>query len=74
MSLPPGRRVTRVELLRAETDIPFTGGADAIEFTIPRVLDYEVRRAVFRMRGLVTALPTRQKMRSFCISAPTRGP
>ena len=42
MSLPQGRRVTRVELLRAETNIPFTGGADAIEFTIPRVLDYEV--------------------------------
>ena len=42
MSLPQGRRVTRVELLRAETDIPFTGGGDAIEFTIPGVLDYEV--------------------------------
>ena len=26
MSLPQGRRVTRVELLRAETDIPFRGG------------------------------------------------
>jgi hypothetical protein len=42
MSLPPGRRVTRVELLRAETNIPFTGGAGKIEFTIPRVVDYEV--------------------------------
>jgi hypothetical protein len=42
MSLPPGRRVTRVELLRAGTNIPFTGGAGKIEFTIPRVLDYEV--------------------------------
>jgi hypothetical protein len=42
MSLPRGRRVTRVELLRAETNIPFTGGGDAIEFTIPGVLDYEV--------------------------------
>jgi hypothetical protein len=42
MSLPQGRRVTRVELLRAETNIPFTGGAGTIEFTIPRVLDYEV--------------------------------
>ena len=42
MSLPQGRRVTRVELLRGETDIPFTGGAGTIEFTIPRVLDYEV--------------------------------
>ena len=42
MSLPPGRRVTRVELLRAEKNIPFTGGSGTIEFTIPRVLDYEV--------------------------------
>jgi len=42
MSVPPGRRVTRVELLRAETDIPFIGGSGTIEFTIPGVLDYEV--------------------------------
>ena len=42
MSLPPGRRVTRVELLRAEKDIPFTGGSGTVEFTIPTVLDYEV--------------------------------
>ena len=42
MSLPPGRHVTRVELLRAETDIPFSAGAGTIEFTIPSVLDYEV--------------------------------
>ncbi len=42
MSLPQGRRVTRVELLRAETNIPFAGGTGTIEFTIPGVLDYEV--------------------------------
>ena len=42
MSLPKGRRVTRVELLRAEKNIPFTGGSGSIEFTIPSVLDYEV--------------------------------
>ena len=42
MSLPQGRRVTRVELLRGEKDIPFAAGTGAIEFTIPRVLDYEV--------------------------------
>ena len=42
MSLPQGRRVTRVELLRAEKNIPFTGGAGTVEFTIPSVLDYEV--------------------------------
>jgi Hypothetical glycosyl hydrolase 6/Beta-galactosidase trimerisation domain len=42
MSLPAGRRVTRVELLCAGKDIPFSGGRDSIEFTIPGVLDYEV--------------------------------
>jgi hypothetical protein len=42
MSLPQGRRVTRVELLRAEASIPFIGGIGKIEFTIPKVLDYEV--------------------------------
>jgi hypothetical protein len=42
MALPAGRRVTRVELLRAERQIPFVGGAGKIEFTIPRVVDYEV--------------------------------
>ena len=42
MTLPPGRRVTRVELLRAGTDIPFRIAGGAIEFSIPRVLDYEV--------------------------------
>jgi hypothetical protein len=44
--LPPGRRVTRVELLRAERDIPFHATGDAtsnlVEFTIPSVTDYEV--------------------------------
>jgi hypothetical protein len=42
MSLPQGRRVTQVGLLRAETSIPFIGGRGKIEFTIPKVLDYEV--------------------------------
>jgi hypothetical protein len=46
MSLPQGRRVTRVELLRAETNVPFTGGSGMIEFTIPSVLDYEVAALV----------------------------
>jgi hypothetical protein len=31
-----------VELLRAGTNIPFTAAAGTIEFTIPRVADYEV--------------------------------
>jgi hypothetical protein len=42
MTLPAGRRVTRVQLLRAEADIPFRVSGGAIEFTIPKVLDYEV--------------------------------
>jgi len=42
MKLPAGRRVTRVELLRAETVIPFRQSAGQIEFTIPQVVDYEV--------------------------------
>ena len=42
MTLPAGRLVTRIELLRAGTDIPFEMAGATIEFTIPRVLDYEV--------------------------------
>ena len=42
MSLPAGRRVTRVELLRAGKDIPYNARAGAIEFTVPAVEDYEV--------------------------------
>jgi hypothetical protein len=42
MKLPAGRRVTRVELLRAETDVPFALTDGAIEFTVPKVVDYEV--------------------------------
>jgi hypothetical protein len=34
--------VTRVELLRAERDIPFHFAGDSVEFTIPSVSDYEV--------------------------------
>ncbi len=42
MTLPPGRRVTRVELLKAETNIAFRATGGAVEFTIPKVVDYEV--------------------------------
>lgn len=42
MTLSAGRRITRVELLRAETNIPFRSAGGAVEFTIPRVVDYEV--------------------------------
>jgi len=42
LAVPAGRRVTRVELLRAERDIPFTRGQGTIEFTIPKIVDHEV--------------------------------
>jgi hypothetical protein len=42
MKLPSGSRVKRVQLLQAETDIPFRVTGGSIEFTIPKVLDYEV--------------------------------
>jgi hypothetical protein len=42
MELPSGRQVARVELLRAERDIPFTQEGSTVEFTIPGVVDYEV--------------------------------
>ena len=42
MQLPPGRQVSRVELLRAATDVPFQVADGAVTFTIPKVLDYEV--------------------------------
>jgi hypothetical protein len=42
MKLPPGSKIKRVELLRAETDIPFRQTGDMIEFTVPKILDYEV--------------------------------
>jgi hypothetical protein len=34
--------VKRIELLRAEKEIPFRISGDAVEFTIPSVEDYEV--------------------------------
>jgi hypothetical protein len=40
--LPEGRRVQRIELLRAEKEIPFRMSGDAVEFAIPSVDDYEV--------------------------------
>jgi len=42
ITLPAGRSVSRVELLRAETTIPFRQTGNIVEFVIPRVLDYEV--------------------------------
>ncbi len=42
MKLPNGHRVKRIELLRAETDVPFHIVNGSLEFTIPKVIDYEV--------------------------------
>jgi hypothetical protein len=42
MKLLAGARVTRVELLRAESNVAFRVAGGAVEFTIPKVLDYEV--------------------------------
>jgi hypothetical protein len=42
MDVPPGRRVTRVELLRAEKTIPFRQTGRTVEFAIAQVADYEV--------------------------------
>jgi hypothetical protein len=42
MELPPGRRVVRIELLRAETDVPFQSEDGVVTFVIPRIADYEV--------------------------------
>lgn len=40
--VPQGRKVSRVELLRAGVDIPFHAAGGTLEFTIPKVMDYEV--------------------------------
>jgi hypothetical protein len=42
MKLPEGRKVSRVELLKAETKLPFKITNETISFTVPRVVDYEV--------------------------------
>jgi hypothetical protein len=42
MQLPQGRRVSRVELLRAGKQIPFHIDGNMVEFIMPSVLDYEV--------------------------------
>jgi hypothetical protein len=42
MAIPNGRRVSRVELLRAGKDIPFKESKGMVEFVIPSVTDYEI--------------------------------
>jgi len=42
MRLPNGAKPTRVELLRAESDVPFRVSGGHLEFVIPKVEDYEI--------------------------------
>lgn len=42
MRVPAGRRIKRVELLRAERTIPFHATGASIEFSIPSIENYEV--------------------------------
>jgi len=42
LALPAGRRVSRVQLLQAEKDVPFRVAEGAVSFAIPSVNDYEV--------------------------------
>jgi hypothetical protein len=42
MAISGGRQVRRVELLRAEKDVPFRVSGGRLEFAIPRISDYEV--------------------------------
>jgi len=46
-TLPEGKTVSRVQLLRAETDIPFKRAQGLIEFTVPGITDYEIA-AIYR--------------------------
>ncbi|MEO8735002.1 MAG: alpha-amylase family protein [Edaphobacter sp.] len=42
MSIPSGKQISRVELLRAAKDIPFKQSNGKVEFVIPSVDDYEI--------------------------------
>jgi hypothetical protein len=42
LALPAGRRVSRVQLLQAEKDVPFRVADGVVSFAIPSVNDYEV--------------------------------
>jgi len=42
MKLAAGAKVKTVELLRADTRVPFRLEDEVLRFTIPRVEDYEV--------------------------------
>ncbi len=40
--LPADRTIAKVQLLRAERELPFTQEGRHVRFTVPRVVDYEV--------------------------------
>jgi Hypothetical glycosyl hydrolase 6/Beta-galactosidase trimerisation domain len=42
MRVPEGRIISRVELLRAEEEIPFKQTSNVVEFVVPKIEDYEV--------------------------------
>jgi len=42
LEVPGGRKIARVQLLRAERTVPFKQHAGRLEFTVPAVNDYEV--------------------------------
>ena len=42
MKLPSAARVRKVELLKAERDVPFHFEEGVLQFTVPSVGDYEV--------------------------------
>ena len=42
MAIPAGKKISRVELLRAGKDVPFKIANGAVEFTIPGIVDYEI--------------------------------
>jgi hypothetical protein len=42
IDVPGGRKVTRVELLKAEKAVPFTQANGRVSFTVPSVDDYEI--------------------------------
>jgi len=46
MRLPSGADISRVKLLRAGRDVPFSKAGQLVEFVIPNVIDYEVAALV----------------------------
>jgi len=42
MTIPAGKSIARVELLRTGKDIPYKRANGTIEFTVPSILDYEI--------------------------------